>query len=487
MGSGTMKKVMIILFVGLLAFPWLMWYGIGKMIPGYQAMHHYDLKENRNIYDLDDGLENFFNDRIPYRTYLVHNYNRTKTDMDKTYKTGLEAKLIGALYHEEAQTSEMLDDIEGFEWLVYGDHEDLLQAEDHIHMYYDSEVVPASTENCGYTVKTCNVCGKTMKTDFTAKLVDTMLFPLDMNENFIVRGRNDWLFLFDWQHMYDLYIGKNHLKQADLDERTDIYGQLSDLCEQRGIQFEIIVCPAKYQVYDEYMPTMDIIDENKRMPRLMEYYKENTDIKACYPIEELEFTDRYAPTYFRYDSHWNQVGGYIGTQVLYKELGLPTTPLCDVEITRDESKMTECTDLVPMSGSERSDFASPDYNYVINYREGVEPDGVPGEPIWEMKPVQEVENATPQYGENVLLIGDSARSQLVPYISKDFSKTSVYHFYCMDPVFLNNSGYDSDQVKRQMQEDFKNCKYFIYETTESNEDSALDFARQILWLFQEVQ
>ena len=98
MGSGTiMKKLMITLFVVFLSLPWFLWYGVGAIAPGLQQKFTYTLDENRNIYDLDDGLEKFYDDRIPFRTYLITKYNGANNLLNRAYKNGAEGTLGKAL------------------------------------------------------------------------------------------------------------------------------------------------------------------------------------------------------------------------------------------------------------------------------------------------------------------------------------------------------------------------------------------------------
>ena len=47
-----------------------------------------------------------------------------------------------------------------------------------------------------------------------------------------------------------------------------------------------------------------------------EYVNENSDIVYVYPLEELEAGKKMMPMYFKYDTHWNMAGAFVGVVLL---------------------------------------------------------------------------------------------------------------------------------------------------------------------------
>ena len=457
------------MFVFFLVGPWLIWYGIVKQSPSLQKAFTHELKENRNTYDFDDGVENYFNDRIPFRSYLVHSYNLANHALQTDYKNTLEKRLIARWYDEEEEAEKVMEDVSEYEWLVYGSNEsdDVMDGKDHIHDYVLEETKEPTFESYGYTAYRCNVCNKVIKNDYVAKKVDTSYFSPVTSDTFVTEGRFDWLFLFDSVNHYDIYQGKNNFADDKLEEYCAIYSSLQEECEKRGIKFILLEAPAKYQVYDEYLPTMEVENDYKRIPQLRDYLAKHSDVKMVYPLSELQFGDRYYSTYFRYDSHWNQVGAYVALQSLYHELGLPVTPLSDVEISLDTKEETKCKDLIGMGGYEESDFSHPDYNYIVDYKPDIHATNVPTEPKWEMDSITETTSDAPRK-EHFVMVGDSFRCMMAPYIAKDFDRSSFILFYCWDKNHVEERGLDYDEVMTEIGEDILDADYLVIEATENN-------------------
>lgn len=481
-----MKKTIIVLFVCFLTVPWILWYGIGAVAPSLQKSLSFDLNENRNIYDLEDGIENAYNDRVPFRTALIRTYNQVLNKTDEKYKASLEKRLIALLHHEQKQAAEMGKEISGLEWLIYGD--DVFQAEDHIHEFYEIQTVEPTDEEYGYTLKVCNICGKEVKTDFVAKKVDSSYYPPALNDNQIMLGRNDWLYVFETRNWCKLYTGEVQFEEKDLEYRADVIQQIQDKCDENGIRFTYMIVPGKYQVYPEYLQTLDVVDSYKPSQRIADYISEHTSVKVSFPLDELSLASKYYQTYYRYDSHWNQVGAYVGTEVLYHNLGLSVTPLNDMEISLDESRETDWMDLIPMSGLERDNFTHADYDYDVVYNTDVKVQNSSGKPVFEtttgkkmeVYPVEEFTSDAERDG-HIVFIGDSFRVMPMYYIAKDFKRSSFIHMYSFDgESYLGNYGLDYDEVLKQISDDLADADYLVFEISEGYEFMATDYQRVLL-------
>lgn len=50
--------------------------------------------------------------------------------------------------------------------------------------------------------------------------------------------------------------------------------------------------------------------------QIVDYLREKTDIPIIYPKERSNLLDSGYELYYKTDSHWNQIGGYIGARSL---------------------------------------------------------------------------------------------------------------------------------------------------------------------------
>ncbi len=69
-----------------------------------------------------------------------------------------------------------------------------------------------------------------------------------------------------------------------------------------------------------------------RLRQVTDYLKNHTDIKVVNAEDELEAYKKENPDqqlYYKYDTHWNSVGAYVGTKELTNTLGYDQVPLSE--------------------------------------------------------------------------------------------------------------------------------------------------------------
>ena len=446
-----MKKLMITLFVVFLSLPWFLWYGVGAIAPGLQQKFTYTLDENRNIYDLDDGLEKFYDDRIPFRTYLITKYNGANNLLNRAYKNGAEGALVKVLYRGEnadvvkAKTGD-------FPWILYGDNEG-----DEIR-----EVEKLNREP-----------------------VDTSYYPGEISACYVLRGREDWLFYVIGDDTLKAYKGEDILSESEMAERAEVYEEVQKECDRLGIKFELYFVPAKYQVYDEYMPSVEITNDPKKLPALVNYLNENTDVNVCYPLEELQFAGDYYQTFFKCDSHWNSVGAFVGTQTMYHGLGLPTTGLFDVDIQQDTNYENTWRDLLPLTVYDPAEFENKDFNYLVSYKDDVTAEGAPEGPRFQMEELSEI-TSDAKDDSHFVILGDSYRNLMMQYVAKDFAKTSVIHRDFLDQNIVESRELNYDDVLDTIKNDIADADYLVLEASEQNELTQAEYTKVVLNILKEL-
>jgi len=287
------------------------------------------------------------------------------------------------------------------------------------HAYHTTQVVDPDYDNFGYSICVCDYCNLEIKTNYTQKLIDTTYFPPNIINQQAVEGRRNWLF-YAGNNSPAYYRGQLLLDEETLADYANRVATLQALCEEKGIQLQLMILPNKEQVYSEYMPSYTINDTYKRVPRLVDYVSESTGIEILYPIDELQAGKLYWQTYYKYDTHWTYAGAFIGVQCLYQSLGLPTTSLDDFE-------------------------------YDLTYRDGgdlvllaaLNPDNYPDDPVYTPIYKQDVnilKTTGLRDGEgtftaqtdstnecNFVLIGDSYRLQMLPFLERDFTNVTLTH------------------------------------------------------------
>jgi hypothetical protein len=138
-------------------------------------------------------------------------------------------------------------------------------------------------------------------------------------------------------------------------------------CDEHGCEFVLFIAPNKERVYSEYMP-----DEYQtyrqgdgcNTDQLVDYLRANTDIRVVWAYEDmLEYKEDHPdePMYYHLDTHWNYLGGYIGSRALLRELGIEIPPADERDRERVERYQTwgDLTNLMNLGASDL--FNDTDY------------------------------------------------------------------------------------------------------------------------------
>lgn len=138
----------------------------------------------------------------------------------------------------------------------------------------------------------------------------------------VLLGKNNWLFYKredDGQPIHD-YMGINHYTDNELVKISVNLVDTRNYLKEQGIDFYVITVPNKEIVYAENMPdTIVRVNEKSRGEQVADYLKENTDLIFIYPKQAfLDVKDKYQ-VYYTTDTHWNQMGAFVGLQEIFRE------------------------------------------------------------------------------------------------------------------------------------------------------------------------
>lgn len=164
--------------------------------------------------------------------------------------------------------------------------------------------------------------GRTKLIAFNTELTSLLTGGTYMESTQVLLGKNDWLFYkteMDGHPIWD-YMGINHFTEDELAAIAANLTQMRDYFEnERDIDFFITSLPNKEVIYEENMPdTIARVNEVSRSEQVAEYILKNTDLTYVYPKKQLlEAKDKYQ-IYYSTDTHWNQLGAFIGMQEIMK-------------------------------------------------------------------------------------------------------------------------------------------------------------------------
>lgn len=427
--------IFIVLFLALIIGPSLTW-GVLSIMNNkdnrIMEVLDFDLNEKRNKATISNPIDlskityevdNYYNDRVPYRSILITTKRNIDAAIETPYKNGIEKQLLKTFGKRIERPAVRTVVEEDGKILTYMDFaiEIFLN-----HALRKSEIDPYD---------------------------DTIEFPLKYLNNKVIVGQSDWLFLGELNVPY--YTGeKNFKSENEIKEYIKPYIKLKNECDKVGKNLVIMICPEKEEIYPEYMPTMEIVDEVERPIKIRDYIAKNTDLKYLYPKEELLKYKKNYMLYKKYDTHWNPVGAYIASNVLKEALNVDTIPLRKMKL---EKVSVLDADLAYYANTNLENLPWTFTYKFLDYKPNNEVKTLfVKDPVTHDSYSVSCENGAKR---KVFLIGDSFREATEEFLNKDFEE-----FYCN--VYLNM---DEDFVK----EEIKKADDIVILLVERNEELLL--------------
>lgn len=416
------KKIQNIIFISLfmimIAIPMISW-GVLNLVnianPEVMEVLDFDLNEKRNKATMSEiidantvtlEIENYYNDRLPYRSVLISFKRFLDAKIEEPYKNNLEGPLLKLFSRKKSPFERSVENVRVSDERFMDDAVDKFMN----HGLYKDEIDPYD---------------------------DTIEFPIKyLNNPRVISGQSNWLYLNENNIAY--YQGTNKISTtSEMKKHVAPYVKLKKMCDKVGKNLVILICPEKEEIYPEYMPTMKIDDEVEVPIDIREYLKENTDIKYIYPKEELLSYKKNYLLYKKYDSHWNSVGGYLAANEIKKALGLEIIPLRDLKIKKVPTLDADLAfygntsiESLPMT------FKYEFEDYKLDHKT---------ERVF-AKNEATLDSFTTHceqgFDRKLFLLGDSFREAMEEFLIKDFNE-----FYCN--TFLNaTDGFIKEEVKR---------------------------------------
>ncbi len=388
------------------------------------------LTENREITakpsDIFDtaSWEMYYNDRLPFRNVIINFDNNLESGLEKRYRSTVMPVLSKVFAPkkraplEPSVASLSFDQAEPIPTPEL--KEENVDEKIHTHEWEAIDTREASYTDFGRTLYECRICGKRKWDDFKDKLIDETYQPLIYAANDVFFGRYDWLF-YSNVNVIEYFEGKMIMSDSEKEKVLSEMERLQSECDKLGIKLVFMIAPNREQIYPEYMPTLNVKDGVKREPDLVDYVRSNSDINIFYPLNELQRAKIFYDTCYRYDSHWNHWGAFVGTEALYDALGMETVAPESVPV---DEEYTTMSGLIASGALNPADY-EPAKDYLVHYREEADSYALDG--------LQDIRTGYTEYYEaaatapicdkRIAIIGDSFRVSMFRYIQKDFASS----------------------------------------------------------------
>lgn len=262
--------------------------------------------------------------------------------------------------------------------------------------------------------------------------VDTLFTYLTTGElasKQVAEGENGWLFYksqVDGDPIGD-YEGTNYYNDSELKDILCNAIMTQEKIEGKGIQFEILIAPNKENIYSEYMPDTYVHAEESRTDILVKYLQAN-GVNVSYSKNEMLAQHLKTQLYYSYDTHWNQLGAYIGVRNVLEnwEIEIPKLENRTISSSKLKGQYHACAedDLANMLGL-RDIIYNDEIEYVVDDTQKIN---------WETyaeeqgnNSVSHFENKNAIKSATIFLVGDSFRTSMLPSLGEVFSDVYVIH------------------------------------------------------------
>lgn len=257
----------------------------------------------------------------------------------------------------------------------------------------------------------------------------------------VICGKQKWLFYkskTDGDPIAD-YEGTNRYSEDRMKVISENIRKTQNALADKGIKFAVMIAPNKENIYSEYMPDQYLHDPVSSTDLLIAYLQKSQN-PAVSPKRDLLDHHLKRQLYYSYDTHWNQLGAYIGVyNVLdFWDIKIPKFQECKIAQKPLKGNYHYCgeDDLAGMIGLLSSFDDEIEYEVIG----GNSFDWEKFEQEQESKKFSHIKNKNAIRNKVLFLVGDSFRSSMIPEFSEVFSDVYVIHRNYYTPEML-------DQIK----------------------------------------
>lgn len=171
--------------------------------------------------------------------------------------------------------------------------------------------------------------------------MDTSLFR-NTKIGDVVIGKDNWLFYLpskDGENAMADYQKTNLYTEEKSREIAAGIAKVQDWLYGYGVEtFHYYVAPNKETVYTQYMPDKPEIigDGDSRMESFARYMAENSDVEFEYLYDYLDGYSEQYQLFRKYDTHMNNLGGYITSEKITRDLTGESLPIEKIVIEKGE-------------------------------------------------------------------------------------------------------------------------------------------------------
>ena len=261
----------------------------------------------------------------------------------------------------------------------------------------------------------------------------------------VVIGEDNWLFYLPSKDGENAMADYQKTNVYSLEQSAEIAAKIEKVRDwflDNGVgQFHYYVAPSKETIYSEYMPDKpEVIGVgDSRMETFARYMKENSDVEFDFLADYLEkYSEKYQ-LFRKYDTHMNNLGGYITNEKIVEDLTGECLPIGAIQVMMGTNPCRG--DLSRMIG--RYKELDDDREYGLDhFHDGVRYK-VKKEKNEGGEEILKVFKSNSSNEKTLMVIGDSFRLRLEKYMPYRYQKT----------VFVRIDDFNQELLEKYMPDD----------------------------------
>lgn len=233
----------------------------------------------------------------------------------------------------------------------------------------------------------------------------------------VIPGKDGWLFYKGNESLIDC-LGVHPFTEQEMQDILDKLLAVRAAYVDNPDDFVFFIAPNKELVYRQYLPSCyEPLTDTSKALELVRYIREHSDIKVVYPLEVLVEESREQLLYYKTDTHWNSLAGFLAVQEILGVLGEEMTDYSTLSVEFIPTGTGDLGNMFHMPESLHKDQAA----VLTGYRDKLQSFILADESENSMM-LTKTENAP--VPKRLLMVRDSFAIAMVPFLMRDFEEAA---------------------------------------------------------------
>lgn len=242
--------------------------------------------------------------------------------------------------------------------------------------------------------------------------------------NRVVTGKEDWYFLGNqYNKLFNDSFGNHSFSIGELEKIKSNIEAIKNELESKGIAFHIVVPPNKHRVYSDKLP-YNLNQKPTRLEELNSYLKKEIDFELLDLREALISNKDKGLLFYKTDTHWTDLGAFIGYQKTLNALNLnvPKDFMTNYDLNSKQISRGDITEMINIESKENAIFFSQRTTSEI----------IQLESKW-----QHLRYKNPNRDKKLIMYRDSFSNAWIRFFNESFGETIYLREYNINPDLIH--------------------------------------------------